>query len=342
VNIFAKAKTATSITVLAAALATSASGARAADIFNNGGLKDEGSVSEGRPVNWTGFYIGGSVGYGNANHNLTLEQYHGAYCWDRDGTQDPVQPENTYDPWDGAFDGHAEALNADGSCGGDAVLGTPTGPYANGGTKPHGNGVGAPTNAWDEDDHASVAGKSREIANLDGLNSHGIVGDVRLGGDIQRGRFVFGVYGAYNFSGMETSGSIADLGGFDIEKGDEWLVAARAGLLVNPRTLAYVLAGYSQTEYEFSIHGDGERESKTVDFSGLVVGGGVEFALTQNIFLGIEGTHAFYGEETLLDSGVEEGDPTGNGVRLTDEIGETKVMGTLKIKLNSGLPNFVD
>jgi outer membrane immunogenic protein len=114
-----------------------------------------------------------------------------------------------------------------------------------------------------------------------------------------------------------------------IEKGDEWSIGARAGLLVNDRTLAYILAAYTQTEYSF---GDTD-----ITFDGVTVGGGVEFALTQNVFLGVEGTHTFYGEELLGDT--NDGNDA-SGLRAYDEIGETKVMGTLKIKLNSGLGSW--
>lgn len=290
--------------------------AQAADVYQGGSTKDvPGAFDAPTTVNWTGFYIGGSVGYGNANHNLTVQDYFKDYCGDG----------NEVDQH-GFDDGYSDIGNRENYLTADGVL------------KCAALGKGGTANQ----DSIVVPGQSRDVANLDGLNSHGIVGDVRLGGDVQAGRFVFGVFGSYGLNGMETEGSIGfgeHTAGFKIEKGDEWSIGARAGLLVNPRTLAYVLAAYTQTEYDFSVHGGGDSETVTVDFSGITAGAGVEFALTNNIFLGIEGTHTFYGEENIIDDYDAEDN---RGTRLVDEIGETKVMGTLKIKLNSGLPSFTD
>lgn len=336
------------LAALAAALISSGA-AHGADI--NGSLKDSGDVfSAPKEVNWTGFYVGGSLGYGNANHNLSVQQYNGAYCWDQFGDQltygaDPdgigpqlppvtgnttVAPEDATSPsWFGDG-GKPFALAKDGTCANDGL---------NDFKKSLG-GIGA-------DDSIAIDPSSREVGSLDGVNSHGLVGDGRVGFDFARGRFLVGVFGAYGFSNMESnvnetlglSGNGKNLAIDRIEKGDEWSVGARAGILVNPRTLLYVLAAYTQTDYEFSgadLAGAAPvKFAKETTFDGVTVGGGIEFAVTQNIFLGIEGTHTFYGEETVLDTGGTE--VGGFGQRLVDDLDETKVMGTLKIKLNGGL-----
>ncbi len=36
-------------------------------------------------VNFSGFYIGARLGYGNANHDLTVQRYSGDYCYDTYG-----------------------------------------------------------------------------------------------------------------------------------------------------------------------------------------------------------------------------------------------------------------
>jgi opacity protein-like surface antigen len=255
-----------------------------------------------RPFSWTGFYIGGRLGYGNANHELSLDQYHGSYCFDKKNNEGdvPVQPEDSFDP--GYY---VSGLNEDGTC--DT-----------------------------EEGQALVDGASREVASLNGLNSSGLTGGGQIGFDYQIGRrFVVGVFGSYDLSQMDTTASIVGIDFDLIEKGDEWSIGARAGFLLHPRVMAYVLAAYTEAEWTFgdaALGGD-----KEVTFSGVTVGGGLEYALTQNVFLGIEGTHTFYGEEKIFDSGTFEGDPMGNGIRLNDEIGETKVLGTLKIKLNSDI-----
>jgi outer membrane immunogenic protein len=301
---------ATSFAALAVGILASGS-ADAADPFDKGSTKDVVVSDNGGVVNWTGLYVGGSVGYGNANHELTVQDYNGSYCYDQDG--------NYAGGWN-PTDSSSTAVQ-------------PTDP-----TAPNWNDAvsNVPAGGCTGSDTATVEPSSKDVANLDGLNSSGIVGDGRIGFDLARGRLLGGVFASYGFSNMETTASVAGLGNAWIEKGDEWSVGARIGYIVAPRTLAYILAAYTQTEYEFGIAGGGSSASKDVTFDGVTVGGGVEFAVANNIFLGLEGTHTFYGEETLLDSG---GSAVGGfGTRLNDELSETKIMGTLKFKLNNGLP----
>jgi outer membrane immunogenic protein len=183
---------------------------------------------------------------------------------------------------------------------------------------------------------------SLDIATLDGINASGLLGGGRVGFDIARGRFLFGVFGEYNFSNASADASILAGGTIakplydtaEIEKDNDWSVGARAGLIVAPRTLAYVMAAYTQADYNVSAH-DTKGKSvydKDVTFDGVSVGGGVEFAVSNNIFLGMEYAHTFYGEENLFDNGK-----AGSGIRISDSLDEDRVMATLKLKLNTGL-----
>lgn len=245
-------------------------------------------------VNWSGFYIGGAIGYGNSSHNLSVNEFFKDYC-DQNGTTDTT-------PFSDDDKDETSASDISGCTGGTRKV---------------------------------VSGDSRELAHLDGVNASGLVGDVRLGYDHARGRYLFGVYGTYGFNNMEADAAIfGDFATASIEKQDEWFVGARAGYLVAPRTLAYVLAGYSQTDYDFTGSFGGKSATKSVTFDGITVGGGLEFALAGNLFLGLEATHTFYGEETVAEAySVSKNE----GVNLKDDLDETKVMGTLKIKLNNGL-----
>lgn len=355
-------------------------GVSAADVYGKGSTKDADGTFSPRTVNWTGFYIGGSLGYGNANHKLSVQQYNGAYCFDQYGNQltwtdladtpegagpDGILKDNPLTIFTNEAADNTPAVNrtdgvqdADEPTTGNTTKAPkdPTAPWKDGlpfganseGTCANESVADAPDlGGIFADDSIAVDASKKGIASIDGVNSSGLVGDGRLGYDFARGRFLFGVFGSYGFNNMETEVnntiSIAnadralDLTG--IQKGNEWSVGARAGLIVAPRTLAYILAAYTQTDYEFSgnvTDVDGTRGfSRETTFDGVTVGGGVEFALTQNVFLGIEGTHTFYGKETVLDTGGT--DVGGFGQRITDDLDETKVMGTLKIKLNSGL-----
>jgi opacity protein-like surface antigen len=302
---------ATSFAALAVGILASGS-AYAADPFEKASTKDE-IVSSGGVVNWSGLYVGGAVGYGNANHDLSVHDYFKDYCAEKTDTSV-------------GFDDSSSERKAT---------------LANLKLDPTFSGTSCETlsktspNSFPAGTAVTVPGDSQEIGRLDGMNTDGLVGDVRIGYDLAMGRLVGGVFASYGFSAMDGNASL-NLGPIgataSLEKGDEWSVGARLGYIVAPRTLAYILAAYTQTDYDFNVSvGAKNLISTNTTFDGITVGGGVEFALAQNVFFGIEGTHTFYGEEALYDSY----DPKKNeGVKINDDLGETKVMGTLKLKFN--------
>lgn len=303
-------------------LAVLSTGALAADL--RGSAKDGPSnyAPESRGINFSGFYIGGAIGYGNANHDLSVRDYFKDYCADVGEEFDPFENSDRDDTL-ASINGDKLTTNPRFR----TACNTQTGRAAS-------ESVTAisTTPGWNT---TGVAGDSREVASLDGLNSTGIVGDVRLGYDQQMGRFVVGVFGSYGLSGMEAEGTNTLFGEhFTLERGDDWSVGVRAGLLVNERTLLYILAAYTQTEYDLRITEGDESRSKTTTFDGVTVGGGVEFAVASNVFLGIEGSHTFYGEETIFDAYDGKANV---GTKIVDDLDETRVLGTLKVKLNNGL-----
>ena len=297
--------------------------ANSADVFTPDDAYSAGTVAPAK-VNFSGFYIGGAIGYGNANHDLSVRDYFKDFCVDRDRAADPE-----FDPFEDRYRRHGPKVRS-GTLENKNLRFDPEAPFASCADVEGKRDIEA-------GDLETFAGDSREVANLDGVNSTGVVGDLRIGYDQQVGRFVLGVFGTYGFSGMEASGSVIGAHGnavtdFSLERGDDWSIGARAGALVNDRTLLYILAAYTETEYTFSGDYKGEAFSNGTTFSGYTVGGGIEFAINQNLFLGLEGTHTFYDGEVIFDSY----DPATNvGTLIHDDLGETKIMGTLKLKLNS-------
>lgn len=191
-------------------------------------------------------------------------------------------------------------------------------------------GVGNDNHALDLRTKSSTpAYDDLSLLSLDGLSSAGFVGGGRIGFDYARWRFLVGAFGSYNFSNQETElGVLTGFGGptFTAEKQGEWDAGVRLGYIVAPKTLAYVLAAYTQTSYE--VNGP-KGKIADQDFSGVKVGGGVEFAVAQNVFLGVEYAHTFYQDEDWLDD---------KNLKLIDSLDSDSVMATLKFKLNSGLP----
>jgi outer membrane immunogenic protein len=238
--------------------------AKSSDLLD--GLNDP--APQGTAVNWSGVYVGGRVGVGNANHDLTLE-------------------------------GH------------------------------DGNGNGTVFGFIPQD---VEVGKTVDLLGLNGLNSFGLIGGGQIGADYQMGRFVVGAFGSYDISDMETEFTVWDQTEVIASKELEWSAGARFGVLVNPETLLYGLAAYTETEYKI---GDDDKHS----YDGVTIGGGIEFAATNNVFLGLEATHTFFNEATLGKENIDYAGcpPSCDTLTLKDDLDETKIMGTLKIKLNNDL-----
>lgn len=291
---------------LAALTAVALFAAAPASATDLGGSKDSYAYTPATDkISWTGLYLGGRIGYGNANHDLSLQEYFKSYCGDANETDE-------FGFEDGAPDiGNRQKYLIEGVL----VCKTPE--------------------EKDGFDSIPVDGDSRTLASIDGLNSSGITGGVQIGFDKQLNkRFVVGIFGSYDLSSMDTKAGILDVDGFKsltlIDKGDEWSIGGRFGYLLHPRVMAYVLAAYTETDWDFISDGG----TKTVTFRGATVGGGLEYALTNAVFVGIEGTHTFYGKETIFD---EYDEVANRGIRVKDEIGETKVLGTIKVKIGSNL-----
>lgn len=283
------------------------------------------AYDEAYSVNWTGFYIGGQIGYGNANHDLTMSEYFKDYC--EDAPEDLTGFESIDRDGSGSLGKHTRKQNVWKTVD-NKIAAFPgiTGTTCETLAKSEGK------RQFDAGSHFTVPGDSRDIANIDGVNSHGVIGGGQIGYDQQVGSWVVGLFGNYNFSGMETDVSFDEFSA-KIEKDDEWTAGIRAGRLLSERTMLYGLIGYTRTDYLFTASPDVDGLKDKVTFDGVTFGAGLEHAVTNNVFLGIEGTHTIYGDETILDSYDAD---RNTGSKVTDDLSETRVMGTLKIKLNGG------
>jgi opacity protein-like surface antigen len=314
----------TRIAVFVLAVALSSLQAMAGDIYRRDSIKDTPAPTafDDPTVNWTGVYIGGALGYGTSSHNLSAQDFFKDYCAksapedafgeERSNTVGVINASGEFTPESPYFRLDCETQVGRAASGNDSEISTVTGDL-------------------------TVPGDSREIARLNGVNASGLIGDGRVGFDLSYGKVVGGVFAAYSFADMSAEASLRNFGSATLEKGDEWQIGGRLGFLVNPRTMAYVLAAWTQTEYDLSVQGVGPNSAfkSTTDFSGISVGGGVEFAVTQNFFLGVEYQHTFYDEETLFSTYNAD---TNVGTRVLDELDEDKILVTAKIKVGNILP----
>ncbi len=169
------------------------------------------------------------------------------------------------------------------------------------------------------------------------LGAHNFFFSGDVGADYQTNNFVFGVFANYDWSPSSSSAShqlntsadcIGCSGGVnDVEAqqtrekdvgntvtyGDAWGVGLRAGALLNPKALLYVLGGYgqkqisSQSNYYFDYYNNLAYSSGLSAGGwqpGWFVGAGVETAVGKHLSLGLEYRFAQYnGFSTSCDLG---------------------------------------
>jgi outer membrane immunogenic protein len=106
---------------------------------------------------------------------------------------------------------------------------------------------------------------SNNLAPID-LGGEGVLGTVVLGYDrVLRQGWVAGIFGDFDFSNISADLVSAVFGKSSVNHNYSWSVGGRLGTLVNPATLVYGTAGYSQAEFE--IVGGGS-PSDSIAFDG--------------------------------------------------------------------------
>ena len=118
-------------------------------------------------------------------------------------------------------------------------------------------------------------------------STHGLQGGVGIGCDVMiDSKLVLGALGRYDLTSSDGS-----LLGLKVDAKPTWTLAARAGMMINPSTLAYGLLGYSGTNFEI------ESIAKT-GHKGITYGLGAEFKLDNTpLWLKAEWTRTHWGAE---------------------------------------------
>ena len=137
---------------------------------------------------------------------------------------------------------------------------------------------------------------SVDLLDLDGLSSEGALGTLTLGYDHQiTPGLLIGVFGDYTFGDLENNVSVIEgFGKVTSELGDSWSVGARIGL-VRDKTLWYVMAGYTETDLDWSLSVKGdEKASGGETLDGYFVGLGVEHQIFNNVSLKLDYRYSDY------------------------------------------------
>ncbi|WOJ89918.1 porin family protein [Methylocapsa polymorpha] len=139
-----------------------------------------------------------------------------------------------------------------------------------------------------------------------GLNDAGVFGGLNVGYNIQAGPLVIGIQGEYNFAGISgnrlafpfntVTDSLREFGSAD----------ARAGWAFD-RVLVYAIGGFAYGDFRNSLQfvtpvAFGGARSYIANEYGWDVGGGVEYAFTDNVTARVEYRYYSWGTKTFNDA----------------------------------------
>lgn len=136
---------------------------------------------------------------------------------------------------------------------------------------------------------------------FNGIGGEGLFGQVTVGYDhMLSQRFLLGAFADGRFGNIGTSLRVPLLGGLDasINATYGFDVGLRAGYLITPKTLAYVLGGYSWQKFKL----DANPFPFTYDWSGggFMVGAGMETVVTGNWTLSGEYRYSQYAAHDII------------------------------------------
>jgi len=142
--------------------------------------------------------------------------------------------------------------------------------------------------------------------NIFGPVSHspegGIFGGV-LGYRYQIGQFVLGVEGTGAWADLNDSVTGA---GFSetLKARSIYTATGQIGWAALPQTLLYAKGGWAGASINNNLNGPGLTASNTQSPSGWTVGAGIDYAIWQNVVLGIEYDHMQFGYDNYYIGGV--------------------------------------
>ena len=143
-------------------------------------------------------------------------------------------------------------------------------------------------------------------ADFNGIGGEGALGSIMAGYNHQMNNIVLGLQGEVGYDDLHTK---LNFPGFnlDAQQGLVASLSARAGLLVTPETLAYIIGGYSYSEYKTKLTGLGSFKET---YDGFHIGGGLEAMISPNATVRVEYRYTSYGSEDWGTGGVVDVSPS--------------------------------
>jgi len=144
-------------------------------------------------------------------------------------------------------------------------------------------------------------------ADFKGIGGEGLLAGGLIGYNWQVSeQFVLGVQGDLGWTDLEAK---LELGDAEAKAGPDFIANAslRAGYLVTPETLFYLIGGYSYAEYKLDLDGGDDFDQ---DYDGFHVGTGMETRLTDRLTARIEYRYTKFGGEDWDTDGFLEITPS--------------------------------
>lgn len=128
-------------------------------------------------------------------------------------------------------------------------------------------------------------------------NKDSVTGGIFAGYDKTiNGRFVVGAEGGIDFASDGTVQSTVSGANYSVDPKYSFDVTARAGYLVNPKTLVYARGGYTNARVRTTVTTPMGVSTASNSRDGWVVGGGVERVIAQNVSARVEYRYSKFSE----------------------------------------------
>jgi outer membrane immunogenic protein len=175
----------------------------------------------------------------------------------------------------------------------------------------------APSYNWSGCYAGAQAGGGVQNGAFAGVNGAGGLAGGQAGCNYQSGQIVFGIEGEVAWSSLQDKGDFAQAGFFqEFAIRNHWTadLAARGGVAVD-RALIYGKAGVAQGGFAFSsMDTTGNFTNASGTFTGLLLGGGIEYAFAPNWSAKLEYDHIAYVGRDLLFTAIPSGSITRESV----------------------------
>jgi len=167
---------------------------------------------------------------------------------------------------------------------------------------------------------------------LDGIGAEGFGATGTVGYDQRLGSFIVGGFFDFTYSDdlWDTEFGFSEgVNGFsgEINREYDWTAGIRVGKLINPDTMVYALAGYSQLEVS-AVEVGGESVGSNLTFDGYTVGAGIESKINDFASWYVEGRWSEYDSEVVYR---DSDDP--EALVVEAEPSEVKAMAGFKLRL---------